>query len=82
MDLDMTGTAHTTFKREDVEGGEPDESFYFSNNAERVRGKEDIDLDAGDPPPDLVVEVDLTSPLLSAPNKTSRQVTGYPCILS
>ena len=28
-------------------------------------GKKNIDLDAGDSPPDLVVEVDLTNPSLS-----------------
>ena len=31
---------------------------------ELVAGKGDVELDAGDPPPDLVVEVDITSPSL------------------
>lgn len=37
-------------------GKEPDQSFYIANEA-RIRGKDDIDLDA-DPPPDLWIEVD------------------------
>ncbi len=65
FDLDVEGAGSTTFKREDLDRGfEPDECFYF-RNIERVRGKADINLDAGDPPPDLVVEVDITSPSLN-----------------
>lgn len=64
MDLDVESAGSTTFKREDLEGGfEPDECFYF-RSIECVRGKRDVDLDAGDPPPDLVVEVDVTNPSL------------------
>ena len=59
----MFGAGSTTYKREDLERGfEPDASFYI-RNAERVRGKSRIDLDV-DPPPDLVVEVDITNPSL------------------
>ncbi len=61
-EIDMRAAGHTTFRREDLERGfEPDGSFYFSRNAERVRGKANIDLARGDPPPDLIVEVDVTS---------------------
>lgn len=64
FDLDVEGAGSTTFRREDVDRGfEPDECFYF-RNIERVRGKANIDLDAGDPPPDLVFEVDVTGPSL------------------
>lgn len=63
IDLDLLGAGSTTFKREVFErGSEPDECFYLGENIERVRGKENIDLDAGDPPPNLVVEVDVTNP--------------------
>lgn len=63
LEIDVVGAGSTTFKREDVSRGfEPDASFYFSENAAKVRGKRRISLDAGDPPPDLVVEVDITSP--------------------
>jgi Uma2 family endonuclease len=60
--MDLLAAGSTTFKREDLgRGFEPDECFYFGDVAGWVRGKDDIDLDAGDPPPDLVVEADLTS---------------------
>jgi Uma2 family endonuclease len=66
LDIDVVGAGSTTFKREDFSRGfEPDASFYFAANASRVRGKRKLDLDAGDPPPDLVVEVDITSPSAS-----------------
>ncbi len=66
VDLDFESAGSTTFKREGMARGfEPDKCFYFSENIERVRGKDDIDLDAGDPPPDIVVEVDITSPSIS-----------------
>lgn len=49
-----------TLNREDLERGvEPDSGFYIQN-ASRIRGRK-LDL-ANDPPPDLVVEVDITSP--------------------
>jgi Uma2 family endonuclease len=54
----------TTFRRRDFEGGaEPDACFYVQN-VERIRGKREIDL-AVDPPPDLVIEVEITSPAVS-----------------
>ena len=67
---DVQNVGSTTFKREDLERGfEPDESFYFSDNAglvrEIIRGKGNIELDAGDPPPDLILEVDITNPSLN-----------------
>ena len=43
-------------------GGEPDSCFYLAHEAD-VRGLSDIDLTLH-PPPDLVVEVDITSPSL------------------
>ncbi|MEZ4734991.1 MAG: Uma2 family endonuclease [Caldilineaceae bacterium] len=53
----------TTFRREDLERGfEPDSCFYIQNE-ELVRDKLEIDL-AVDPAPDLVIEVDITSPSL------------------
>ena len=66
LEIDVVGAGSTTFNREDLlRDFEPDASFYFSENASRVRGKRRIDLDAGDPPPDLIVEVDITSPSAS-----------------
>jgi Uma2 family endonuclease len=68
-DTDVENVGSTTFKREDLSRGfEPDECFYFGGNAGRVRelvaDKGNLDLDSGDPAPDLVVEVDITSPSL------------------
>lgn len=60
-EMDVVGLGSTTFSREDLERGfEPDGCFYLTN-IERVKGKEEIDL-ASDPPPDIVVEIDITSP--------------------
>jgi Uma2 family endonuclease len=50
----------TTFKRPQLSGAEPDECFYISN-IDAVRGKKRLDL-TDDPAPDLVVEIDVTSP--------------------
>jgi Uma2 family endonuclease len=64
FDIDVTGAGSTTFRREDLaKGFEPDECFYI-RHAELVRGKKQIDL-TNDPPPDLVIEIDITSPSLS-----------------
>jgi Uma2 family endonuclease len=49
----------TTFKYPQLSGAEPDESFYLKN-IDIIRGKKRIDLQQ-DPPPDLVVEIDITS---------------------
>lgn len=43
-------------------GGEPDSCFYIANEA-IVRGVDEIDLQVH-PPPDIVLEVDITSPSL------------------
>ena len=64
MDLDAESLGSTTFRREEHERGfEPDCCFYFEN-AVRVRGKDRLDLSV-DPPPDLVVEVDVTNPSIA-----------------
>ncbi|GAA6621215.1 Uma2 family endonuclease [Scytonema sp. NUACC26] len=49
----------TTYKYPQLSGAEPDESFYLKN-IDIIRGKKRIDLQQ-DPPPDLVVEIDITS---------------------
>ena len=64
MGIDVYDLGSTTFRREDLERGfEPDSCFYIQNE-ERIRGKNRIDL-AVDPPPDLVIEIDITSPSFS-----------------
>ena len=65
LGIDLFSAGSTTFRREDLERGfEPDECFYFSENAGHARNVGDIDLST-DPPPDLVVEIDVTSPSLN-----------------
>lgn len=59
--LDMEAAGSTTLKLARVqEGAEPDTCFYIQQAA-AVRGHRTINLDS-DPPPDLVVEVDITRP--------------------
>ena len=59
LGLDFENAGSTTFKRETVKRGfEPDSCFYIQN-VERIRNKKKIDMAIG-PPPDLLIEVDLT----------------------
>ena len=63
LSIPVDDVGSMTYKREDLQRGfEPDSSFYIQNEA-RVRGRVQIDP-ATDPPPDLVIEVDITSPSL------------------
>lgn len=64
LGIDVYGLGSTTFRRGDLgRGFEPDACFYIRNEA-LVRGKDEIDLTV-DPPPDLVIEIDITSPSLN-----------------
>lgn len=64
MGIESEDLGSTTFRRKDLERGfEPDSCFYIQNE-ERVRGKDRIDPSV-DPPPDLVIEIDLTSPSIN-----------------
>lgn len=58
MGIDVSNFGSKTFKRPDLaKGFEPDSCFYIQNEAQ-VWGKEEIDLSV-DPPPDLVIEIDI-----------------------
>ncbi len=60
MGIDFEGFGSTTFKRIDkLAGLEPDDSFYIQNNV-AMRGIRKLDMTI-DPPPDLAIEVDVTS---------------------
>ncbi|MEG3941252.1 Uma2 family endonuclease [Microcoleus sp. S36b_A3] len=60
LKLKRKGFGSTTLNREDLkQGAEPDSCFYIQN-VDRIRGRR-INLST-DPPPDLIIEVDLTSP--------------------
>ena len=63
MDLPLEAAGATTYKQEPFQGSEPDESFYVKN-AHAIIGKSRIDLSV-DPPPDIVVEIDITNESLS-----------------
>jgi Uma2 family endonuclease len=60
LDLEFCPLGSTTFKnKEMLQGIEPDNCFYIANEA-LVRDKDRLDLTI-DPPPDLALEVDVTS---------------------
>ncbi|HEY9707308.1 MAG TPA: Uma2 family endonuclease [Oculatellaceae cyanobacterium] len=60
LEIDCECFGSTTFKRESKKGGiEPDQCFYIQNH-QVMRGKRRVDLTV-DPPPDLAIEIDVTS---------------------
>lgn len=60
LDIEFRSLASTTFKSEAMAAGvEADDCFYIQNEAV-IRGKKRIDLTI-DPPPDLAIEIDITS---------------------
>lgn len=65
----------TTFRRKDkAKGLESDECYYFKNEA-RMRGRKRLDMKK-DPPPELVVEIDVTS--RSVPREPIYAALGVP----
>jgi Uma2 family endonuclease len=64
LGINVRGLGSTTFRREDMQRGfDPDTCFYVQN-AGLIRGKTELDLTVA-PPPDVVIEIDLTSPSLA-----------------
>jgi Uma2 family endonuclease len=60
LGLEIRGLKSTTWRSQPKQAGlEADECFYIQNEA-KVRGKLNLDLRI-DPPPDLVIEIDLSS---------------------
>jgi Uma2 family endonuclease len=59
LDIEFRSLGSTTFKKSRTQGLEPDQCFYIQNEA-AIRGKKRIDLSV-DPPPDLAIEIDVTS---------------------
>ncbi|AGY56794.1 Uma2 family endonuclease [Gloeobacter kilaueensis] len=60
LDRDWESLGSTTLKRQAMQVGvEPDDCFYIQNHALMI-GRDRIDLSV-DPPPDLALEIDLTS---------------------
>ncbi len=59
-DIEIISVASVTVKRSDLSKAfEADESYYVAN-AVQLLGKRELDFDV-DPPPDLVIEVEMTS---------------------
>ncbi|MBN3943816.1 Uma2 family endonuclease [Nostoc sp. NMS9] len=60
LNIEFRCLGSTTFKNQAMaQGIEPDQCFYIKNES-KIRGKKRLDL-AVDPPPDLALEIDITS---------------------
>jgi Uma2 family endonuclease len=75
LDVEIRSLSASTWSREDVaKGVEADECYYIQNES-MIRGKMAINLMI-DPPPDLAIEIDMTS--LSLPRLPIYQALGVP----
>ncbi|MBD2083527.1 Uma2 family endonuclease [Trichocoleus sp. ST-U3] len=60
LEIEIKSAGSTTLKRQIASRGiEPDNCYYIQNEL-AVRGKQKLDLET-DPPPDLAIEIDITS---------------------
>ncbi|MBD2513575.1 Uma2 family endonuclease [Nostoc sp. FACHB-973] len=60
LNIEVRSAGSTTLKRKIAKRGiEPDTCYYIQNEA-AIRGKEKLNLET-DPPPDLAIEIDITS---------------------
>jgi len=60
LEIEIKSAGSITLKREDVNRGiEPDNCYYIQTEP-TVRGRQELDLET-DPPPDLAIEIDITS---------------------
>jgi Uma2 family endonuclease len=64
LDLDYNLFGSMTIKRPDLEAGKEPDSCYYIAKEPAVRGKTKLDF-TQDPPPDLAVEIDITSSSLN-----------------
>jgi Uma2 family endonuclease len=60
LEVDYEPLGMTTWRRPDLEKGLESDQCYYIRNAAVVRLRDELDLER-DPPPDLAVEVDITS---------------------
>lgn len=60
FDINLEGYGNTTWKRRSLGKGVEPDGCYYIENAARIIGKRKFDLDT-DPPPDIVVEIDITN---------------------
>jgi Uma2 family endonuclease len=60
LEIEIKSAGSMTLKREDVNRGiEPDNCYYIQTEP-TVRGRQELNLET-DPPPDLAIEIDITS---------------------
>jgi Uma2 family endonuclease len=59
LDIDIGGYGSTTWKRKDLQRGFESDECYYLRNEEAVRGRDHIDI-TRDPPPDLILEIDIS----------------------
>lgn len=64
LNIDVRMGGSTTLKRPEMSAGKEPDSCYYIQNEARVKGKKDIDLTQY-PPPDLAIEIDITSSSLN-----------------
>lgn len=62
--LKLEKRSNATWKRRSKSKGVEGDASYYIQNAERIIGKRKIDLES-DPPPDIIVEIDVTNPSLN-----------------
>jgi Uma2 family endonuclease len=75
LNMPVKSLGSTTFRRRDrAKGLEPDECYYFKDEA-KMRGRKRLDL-RKDPPPELVVEIDITH--RSVPREPIYAALGVP----
>lgn len=64
LDVNLEKRGSATWKRRTLARGAEPDACYYVRNADRIIGKRTIDLES-DPPPDIVVEIDVTNESLS-----------------
>ena len=64
LDLKLQSYGGATWKRRRLARGVEPDACYYVASADRIIGKREIDLES-DPPPDIVVEIDITNESLS-----------------
>ena len=60
LGIDVRGFGSTTFRREDLARGFAPDSCFYIQRVDNISGKSTLDL-AIDPPPDLIIDIALTS---------------------
>ena len=64
LEMDIRNLGSTTFKRSELERGFEADACFYVQSATAMEGKDEIDPNV-DPAPDLVIEIEITSPALN-----------------